>query len=125
MDDAKKTPVEDTRTARVTAEEALAMHAAEGRPGKLPIAADQAAGHGPRPFSSAYSPGVAEPCLHIHRDPDARLRLHRQGQFRRRGVQWHGRRCGLGNLGALASKPVMEGQGRAVQALRRRQFDRS
>jgi malate dehydrogenase (oxaloacetate-decarboxylating)(NADP+) len=36
MDDAKKTPVEDTRTARVTAEEALAMHR-EGRPGKLEI----------------------------------------------------------------------------------------
>ena len=36
MDDAKKMPVGDTRTARVTAEEALAMHR-EGRPGKLEI----------------------------------------------------------------------------------------
>jgi malate dehydrogenase (oxaloacetate-decarboxylating)(NADP+) len=107
MDDAKKTPVEDTRTARVTAEEALAMHR-EGRPGKLEIRLTKPLITA-RDLSLAYSPGVAEPCLHIHRDPSLAYDYTAKGNFV--AVISNGTAVlGLGNLGALASKPVMEGK---------------
>ncbi|MFN8982953.1 MAG: NADP-dependent malic enzyme [Alphaproteobacteria bacterium] len=107
MDDAKKTPVEDTRTARVTAEEALAMHR-EGRPGKLEIRLTKPLITA-RDLSLAYSPGVAEPCLHIHRDPSLAYDYTSKGNFV--AVISNGTAVlGLGNLGALASKPVMEGK---------------
>ena len=107
MDDAKKTPVEDTRTARVTAEEALAMHR-EGRPGKLEIRLTKPLITA-RDLSLAYSPGVAEPCLHIHRDPTLAYDYTSKGNFV--AVISNGTAVlGLGNLGALASKPVMEGK---------------
>ena len=57
----------DTRTARISAEEALALHAS-GRPGKLETRITKALTTA-RDLSLAYSPGVAEPCLHIARDP--------------------------------------------------------
>src|SRR5689334_4857130 len=70
MDDSPKAglagPLADGRTARVTPEEALALHA-EGRPGKLEIRLTKPLITA-RDLSLAYSPGVAEPCLHIHRD---------------------------------------------------------
>jgi len=107
MDDAKKTQVEDTRTARVTAEEALAMHR-EGRPGKLEIRLTKPLITA-RDLSLAYSPGVAEPCLHIHRDPSLAYDYTSKGNFV--AVISNGTAVlGLGNLGALASKPVMEGK---------------
>jgi malate dehydrogenase (oxaloacetate-decarboxylating)(NADP+) len=107
MDDAKKMPVEDTRTARVTAEEALAMHR-EGRPGKLEIRLTKPLITA-RDLSLAYSPGVAEPCLHIHRDPSLAYDYTSKGNFV--AVISNGTAVlGLGNLGALASKPVMEGK---------------
>src|SRR5277367_5003908 len=97
----------DTRTARVTAEEALHMHAS-GRPGKLetriskPIATA-------RDLSLAYSPGVAEPCLQIARDPACAYEYTTKGNMV--AVVSNGTAVlGLGNLGALASKPVMEGK---------------
>ncbi len=107
MDDAKKMPVGDTRTARVTAEEALAMHR-EGRPGKLEIRLTKPLITA-RDLSLAYSPGVAEPCLHIHRDPSLAYDYTAKGNFV--AVISNGTAVlGLGNLGALASKPVMEGK---------------
>ena len=107
MDDAKKMPLEDTRTARVTAEEALAMHR-EGRPGKLEIRLTKPLITA-RDLSLAYSPGVAEPCLHIHRDPSLAYDYTAKGNFV--AVISNGTAVlGLGNLGALASKPVMEGK---------------
>jgi malate dehydrogenase (oxaloacetate-decarboxylating)(NADP+) len=107
MDNAKKTPVEDTRTARVTAEEALAMHR-EGRPGKLEIRLTKPLITA-RDLSLAYSPGVAEPCLQIHRDPSLAYDYTAKGNFV--AVISNGTAVlGLGNLGALASKPVMEGK---------------
>lgn len=107
MDDAKKMPVEDTRTARVTGEEALAMHR-EGRPGKLEIRLTKPLITA-RDLSLAYSPGVAEPCLHIHRDPSLAYDYTAKGNFV--AVISNGTAVlGLGNLGALASKPVMEGK---------------
>ena len=58
----------------------------------------------------AYSPGVAEACLEIKADPQSRRALHRA---RATSSRWSrtARRCsGLGNIGALAGKPVMEGK---------------
>ncbi len=107
MDDSKQTPLGDTRTARITAEEALAMHA-EGRPGKLEIRLTKPLITA-RDLSLAYSPGVAEPCLHIHRDPRLAYDYTSKGNFV--AVISNGTAVlGLGNLGALASKPVMEGK---------------
>ena len=112
MDDARKShmpPVSlsDVRTARVTPEEALAMHA-EGRPGKLEIRLSKPLVTA-RDLSLAYSPGVAEPCLHIARDPSLVYDYTSKGNFV--AVVSNGTAVlGLGNLGALASKPVMEGK---------------
>jgi malate dehydrogenase (oxaloacetate-decarboxylating)(NADP+) len=110
MDETRKTPGEamaDTRTARITAEEALALHA-EGRPGKLEIRLTKPLTTA-RHLSLAYSPGVAEPCLHIHRNPALAYDYTSKGNFV--AVISNGTAVlGLGNLGALASKPVMEGK---------------
>ncbi|APT59420.1 malic enzyme [Roseomonas gilardii] len=97
----------DSRTARVTAEEALALHA-EGKPGKLEIRLTKPLITA-RDLSLAYSPGVAEPCLHIHRDPALAYDYTAKGNMV--AVISNGTAVlGLGNLGALASKPVMEGK---------------
>ncbi|MDB5377909.1 MAG: NADP-dependent malic enzyme, partial [Rubritepida sp.] len=107
MDDVRKDGLVDTRTARVTGEEALAMHA-EGRPGKLEIRLTKPLVTA-RDLSLAYSPGVAEPCLHIHRNPALAYDYTSKGNFV--AVVSNGTAVlGLGNLGALASKPVMEGK---------------
>lgn len=106
MDDVRKDP-QDTRTARVTGEEALAMHA-EGRPGKLETRLTKPLVTA-RDLSLAYSPGVAEPCLHIHRDKSLAYDYTAKGNFV--AVVSNGTAVlGLGNLGAIASKPVMEGK---------------
>jgi len=92
---------------RVTAEEALALHAA-GRPGKLEIRITKPLTT-QRDLSLAYSPGVAEPCLHIHRDPALAYDYTAKGNMV--AVVSNGTAVlGLGNLGALAGKPVMEGK---------------
>src|SRR5665213_2271503 len=97
----------DTRTARVSAEEALAMHAS-GRPGKLETRITKPLTTA-RDLSLAYSPGVAEPCLHIARDPDLAYDYTTKGNMI--AVISNGTAVlGLGNLGAIASKPVMEGK---------------
>jgi malate dehydrogenase (oxaloacetate-decarboxylating)(NADP+) len=107
MDDTKILPTPDSRTARVTGEEALAMHA-EGRPGKLEIRLTKPLVTA-RDLSLAYSPGVAEPCLHIARNPALAYDYTSKGNFV--AVISNGTAVlGLGNLGALASKPVMEGK---------------
>jgi malate dehydrogenase (oxaloacetate-decarboxylating)(NADP+) len=97
----------DTRTARITAEEALALHA-EGKPGKLEIRLTKALTTA-RDLSLAYSPGVAEPCLRIAANPATAYDYTAKGNFV--AVVSNGTAVlGLGNLGALASKPVMEGK---------------
>ena len=97
----------EQRTARVSAEEALALHAA-GRPGKLETRISKPL-RTARDLSLAYSPGVAEPCLHIHRDPALAYDYTTRGNMV--AVISNGTAVlGLGNLGALASKPVMEGK---------------
>ncbi len=97
----------DTRTARISAEEALAMHAS-GRPGKLETRITKPLTTA-RDLSLAYSPGVAEPCLQIARDADLAYDYTTKGNMI--AVISNGTAVlGLGNLGAVASKPVMEGK---------------
>eukprot|EP01037_Dinobryon_pediforme_P014991 gene14991-15129_t len=97
----------DSRTTRVSAEEALALHSS-GRPGKLETRISKPITTA-RDLSLAYSPGVAEPCLHIARDPALAYDYTTKGNMV--AVVSNGTAVlGLGNLGALASKPVMEGK---------------
>lgn len=95
------------QTARVTNEEALALHAS-GRPGKLQITPTKPLATA-RDLSLAYSPGVAAPCLKIQENPDAVYDYTARGNIV--AIISNGTAVlGLGNLGALASKPVMEGK---------------
>ncbi|HTI80934.1 MAG TPA: NADP-dependent malic enzyme [Acetobacteraceae bacterium] len=97
----------DTRTAHISAEEALALHAS-GRPGKLETRISKPITTA-RDLSLAYSPGVAEPCLHIQRDASLAYDYTAKGNMV--AVVSNGTAVlGLGNLGAVAAKPVMEGK---------------
>ncbi len=95
-------------TDRSTFSEALDYHE-RGRPGKVEIrptkpTATQA------DLSLAYSPGVAEPCRVIAKDPGAVFRYTNKGNLV--AVVSNGTAVlGLGNIGPMASKPVMEGKG--------------
>ena len=87
--------------------EALAYHA-EGKPGKLEINPTTSV-ETQKDLSLAYSPGVAEPCVKIHETPDDAYLYTNKGNFV--AVISNGTAVlGLGNIGALASKPVMEGK---------------
>lgn len=78
------------------------------KPGKLEIRATKPLANG-RDLSRAYSPGVAEACLEIKADPATASRYTTRGNLV--GVVTNGTAVlGLGNIGALASKPVMEGK---------------
>ena len=92
----------------ITKEEALRYHS-DGRPGKIrvvPTKPTVTAHH----LSLAYSPGVAEPCREIARDPEEVYRYTAKGNLV--AVVSNGTAVlGLGNIGALAGKPVMEGKG--------------
>ncbi len=97
----------DTGIIRATEDEALEFHSS-GRPGKLSIAP-----HKPlvtqHDLSLAYSPGVAFPCLRIQQRPDTVYDYTSKGNFI--AVISNGTAVlGLGDLGALAAKPVMEGK---------------
>jgi malate dehydrogenase (oxaloacetate-decarboxylating)(NADP+) len=97
----------EAASARITAEEALALHAS-GRPGKLETRISKPITTA-RDLSLAYSPGVAEPCLRIQADPALAYEYTTKGNMV--AVISNGTAVlGLGNLGALASKPVMEGK---------------
>ncbi|MCP9229144.1 NADP-dependent malic enzyme [Mesorhizobium sp. M0833] len=91
----------------VSAQEALEFHAM-GRPGKLEIVATKPMAT-QRDLSLAYSPGVAVPVLAIAEDPSRAFDYTVRGNMV--AVISNGTAIlGLGNLGALASKPVMEGK---------------
>ncbi|WP_282028342.1 NADP-dependent malic enzyme [Paracoccus marcusii] len=78
------------------------------RPGKLEIRATKPMANG-RDLARAYSPGVAEACLEIKADPATAARYTTKGNLV--AVISNGTAVlGLGNIGALASKPVMEGK---------------
>ncbi len=92
---------------RVTAEEALAFHL-EPTPGKFEITATVPMTT-QRDLSLAYSPGVAVPCEAIAANPETAYDYTNKGNLV--AVISNGTAVlGLGNLGALASKPVMEGK---------------
>ena len=96
-----------TDTKNTLRRDALAFHA-EGRPGKLEITATKPLTT-QRDLSLAYSPGVAHPCLEIQANPDAAYEYTAKSNTV--AVISNGTAVlGLGNLGALASKPVMEGK---------------
>ncbi len=91
----------------ITREQALAYHS-EGRPGKLKITPTKPTAT-QRDLSLAYTPGVAEPCREIARDPDEAFRYTARGNLV--AVVTNGSAVlGLGNIGPLAGKPVMEGK---------------
>lgn len=94
--------------AKFRKEDALDYHA-QGRPGKIEVIPT-------KPYSTqrdltlAYSPGVAEPCLEIEKNPEDAYKYTAKGNLV--AVISNGTAVlGLGNIGALASKPVMEGKG--------------
>src|SRR6187431_773120 len=90
-----------------TDQEALAFHS-EGRPGKLKVVATKPMAT-QRDLSLAYSPGVAVPVLAIAEDESKAYDYTNKGNFV--AVITNGTAIlGLGNLGALAAKPVMEGK---------------
>jgi malate dehydrogenase (oxaloacetate-decarboxylating)(NADP+) len=95
------------RRASITDQEALLFHS-QGRPGKLEIRATKPLTT-QRDLSLAYSPGVAVPCLRIAVDPSLAYDYTAKGNLV--AVISNGTAVlGLGDLGAIASKPVMEGK---------------
>ena len=89
-------------------QEALDYHS-QGRKGKIEVVATKPCSTA-RDLSLAYSPGVAEPCLAIEKDPELAYQYTAKGNLV--AVISNGTAVlGLGNIGALAGKPVMEGKG--------------
>ena len=94
--------------AKITKEMALAYHA-EGRPGKIEVVPTKPY-HTQTDLSLAYSPGVAEPCLEIQQNPQDAYKYTAKGNLV--AVISNGTAVlGLGDIGAMAGKPVMEGKG--------------
>ncbi|GAB4023179.1 NADP-dependent malic enzyme [Spirosoma koreense] len=93
---------------KIRREDALDYHA-KGRPGKLEVIPSKEYST-QRDLSLAYSPGVAEPCLAIEANPDDAFKYTTKGNLV--AVISNGTAVlGLGDIGAIASKPVMEGKG--------------
>jgi malate dehydrogenase (oxaloacetate-decarboxylating)(NADP+) len=82
---------------------------AEGRPGKIEVSLTKPCAT-QRDLSLAYTPGVATPCLDIEKDPEKAYEYTAKGNLV--AVISNGTAVlGLGDIGALAGKPVMEGKG--------------
>lgn len=93
---------------KVTKEEALLYHSS-GRKGKVEVVPTKPT-LTQRDLSLAYSPGVAHPCLEIEQNPDLAYEYTAKGNLV--AVVSNGTAVlGLGDIGALAGKPVMEGKG--------------
>jgi malate dehydrogenase (oxaloacetate-decarboxylating)(NADP+) len=89
-------------------EDALEYHE-KGRPGKIEVIPTKET-KTQRDLALAYSPGVAEPCMEIHANPEDVYRYTAKGNLV--AVISNGTAVlGLGDIGPLASKPVMEGKG--------------
>lgn len=92
----------------VRKEDALEYHA-KGRPGKIEVIATKET-KTQRDLALAYSPGVADPCLEIHANPEDVYKYTAKGNLV--AVISNGTAVlGLGDIGPEASKPVMEGKG--------------
>jgi len=95
--------------AKFTREDALEYHRLKGKPGKVAIVPTKPMDT-QRDLSLAYSPGVAEPVLEIEKNPSDAYEYTSKGNLV--AVISNGTAIlGLGDRGALASKPVMEGKG--------------
>jgi malate dehydrogenase (oxaloacetate-decarboxylating)(NADP+) len=95
--------------AKFTREDALEYHRLKGKPGKVAIVPTKPMDT-QRDLSLAYSPGVAEPVLEIEKNPEDAYEYTSKGNLV--AVISNGTAIlGLGDRGALASKPVMEGKG--------------
>jgi malate dehydrogenase (oxaloacetate-decarboxylating)(NADP+) len=89
-------------------EDALEYHS-RGRPGKIAVVPTKPLTN-QRDLALAYSPGVAEPCLEIQAHPEDVYKYTAKGNLV--AVVTNGTAVlGLGNIGAMAGKPVMEGKG--------------
>ena len=89
-------------------QDALDYHS-RGRPGKIAVVPTKPLNN-QHDLALAYSPGVAEPCLEIQANPEASYKYTARGNLV--AVVSNGTAVlGLGNIGALAGKPVMEGKG--------------
>ena len=92
----------------ISKKEALEYHM-KGRPGKIEVVPTKTVAT-QRDLALAYSPGVADPCLEIHSNPDDVFKYTARGNLV--AVITNGTAVlGLGNIGPLAAKPVMEGKG--------------
>src|SRR5207342_2484109 len=95
-------------TQKLRSEQALEYHAS-GRPGKIEVVPTKEA-KTQRDLSLAYSPGVAEPCKEIEKNPEDVYKYTAKGNLV--GVISNGTAVlGLGDIGPEAGKPVMEGKG--------------
>ena len=93
----------------ISKQDALDYHTMGGRPGKIEVRATKPMAT-QRELSLAYSPGVADPCLEIEQNPEDAYLYTSKGNLV--AVVSNGTAVlGLGDIGALASKPVMEGKG--------------
>lgn len=93
---------------KITKEDALLYHS-EGKPGKIEVVPTKPYSS-QRDLSLAYSPGVAEPCLEIEKNPQDAYKYTDKGNLV--AVISNGTAVlGLGDIGAIAGKPVMEGKG--------------
>ena len=94
--------------AKITKEDALNYHAGK-RPGKIEVVPTKPY-YTQTDLSLAYSPGVAEPCLEIQKNPQDAYKYTDKGNLV--AVISNGTAVlGLGDIGALSGKPVMEGKG--------------
>ena len=103
----RRSDASNEATREVTRQAALDYHEFP-KPGKLEVRATKPLANG-RDLSRAYSPGVAEACLEIRADPATASRYTTRGNLV--GVVTNGTAVlGLGHIGPLAAKPVMEGK---------------
>jgi malate dehydrogenase (oxaloacetate-decarboxylating)(NADP+) len=95
--------------AKITREDALEYHRLKGKPGKIAVVPTKPMDT-QRDLSLAYTPGVAVPVLEIEKDPELAYEYTSKGNLV--AVISNGTAIlGLGDRGALAGKPVMEGKG--------------
>ena len=93
---------------KITKEAALLFHP-QGKPGKIEVVPTKPY-QTQRDLSLAYSPGVAEPCLEIQKSPETAYDYTAKGNLV--AVISNGTAVlGLGDIGAMSGKPVMEGKG--------------
>jgi malate dehydrogenase (oxaloacetate-decarboxylating)(NADP+) len=101
--------MKERKMIKITREDALEYHHLDGKPGKISVVPTKPM-ETQRDLGLAYTPGVAEPVLEIEKDAETAYEYTSKGNLV--AVVSNGTAIlGLGDRGALASKPVMEGKG--------------